>query len=70
MNLLHMQLINIVKSNLKIYQKILKLFKYKNYPILEKKININYSKSLFAISIKIIIFLYLFLFFDNNEFSI
>ena len=34
--------INIVKSNFKIYQKILKLFKYKNVP---ENIDLNYFKN-------------------------
>ena len=46
--------INIVKSNLKIYQKILKLFKYKNVSDFRKeKLIFNYSKTLFIFSIKI-----------------
>ena len=50
--------INIVKSNLKIYQKILKLFKYKNVSDFRKeKLLFNYSKSLLLISIKIIVIL-------------
>ena len=50
--------INIVKSNLKIYQKILKLFKYKNVSDFRKeKLLFNYSKSLLLISIKIIVFI-------------
>ena len=45
---------NIVKSNLKIYQKILKLFQYKNVSDFRKeKLILNYSKSLFIVSIKI-----------------
>ena len=45
---------NIVKSNLKIYQKILKLFQYKNVSDFRKeKLILNYSKSLFTLSIKI-----------------
>lgn len=43
-----------IKSNLKIYQKILKLFKYKNVSDFRKeKLIFNYSKSLFIVSIKI-----------------
>ena len=50
--------INIVKSNLKIYQKILKLFKYKNVSDFRKeKLILNYSKTLLLVSIKIIIIL-------------
>ncbi len=49
---------NIFKSNLKIYQKILKLFKYKNASDLKKeKLILNYSKTLLLISIKIIVIL-------------
>ena len=45
---------NIVKSNLKIYQKILKLFKFKKVSDFRKeKLILNYSKSLFIVSIKI-----------------
>ena len=41
---------NIVKSNLKIYQKILKLFQYKNVSDFKKeKLILNYSKTLFVI---------------------
>ena len=54
----YVQLINIVKSNLKIYQKILKLFKYKNVSDFRKeKLIFNYSKSLFIVSIKIFLIL-------------
>ena len=46
---------DILKSNLKIYQKILKLFKYKNVSDFRKeKLIFNYSKSLFIVSIKIV----------------
>ena len=49
---------NIVKSNLKIYQKILKLFQYKNVSDLRKeKLILNYSKTLLLVSIKIIVIL-------------
>ncbi len=49
---------NIVKSNLKIYQKILKLFQYKNLSDFRKeKLILNYSKTLLLISIKIIVIL-------------
>ena len=51
----YVQLIIIVKSNLKIYQKILKLFKYKNVSDFRKeKLILNYSKTLLLVSIKII----------------
>ena len=50
---------NIFKSNLKIYQKILKLFKYKNVSDFRKeKLIPNYSKSLLLVSIKIIVTLF------------
>lgn len=46
---------NILKCNLKIYQKILKLIKYKYVSDFRKeKLIFNYSKSLFIVSIKII----------------
>ncbi len=49
---------NIVKSNFKIYQKILKLFKYKNVSDFRKeKLIFNYSKTLLLVSIKILIIL-------------
>ena len=60
----YVQLINIVKSNLKIYQKILKLFKFKNVSDFRKeKLIFNYSKSLFTLSIKIFLILILILMF-------
>ena len=58
------KLTNIVKSNLKIYQKILKLFQYKNVSDFRKeKLILNYSKSLFILSIKIFLILILILIF-------
>ena len=49
---------NIVKTNLKIYQKILKLFQYKNVSDFRKeKLIINYSKTLLLVSINIIVIL-------------
>ena len=52
------RLINIVKSNSKIYQKIFKLFKYKNVSDFRKeKLIFNYSKTLLLDSIKIILIL-------------
>ena len=49
---------NIVKSNLKSYQKILKLFQFKNVSDFRKeKLILNYSKTLLLVSIKIIIIL-------------
>ena len=54
----YVQLIDIVKSNIKIYQKILKLFQYKNASDFRKeKLILNYSKTLLLISIKIIVIL-------------
>ena len=54
----YVQLIDIVKSNLKIYQKILKLFRYKNVSDFRKeKLILNYSKTLLLVSIKIIVIL-------------
>ena len=50
----------IVQSNLKIYQKIFKLFKYKKGSDLRKeKLILNYSKSAFMVSLKIIVILVL-----------
>jgi len=47
---------NIIKSNLKIYYKIIKLFNFKKVSDFRKeKLIFNYSKSLFIVSIKIII---------------
>ena len=49
---------DIVKSNLKIYQKIIKLFKFKKVSDFRKeKLIFNYSKSLFIISVKIFLIL-------------
>ena len=60
----YFQLINIVKSNLKIYPKILNLFQYKNVSDFRKeKLIFNYSKSLFALSMKIFSILILILIF-------
>ena len=54
----YVQLIDIVKSNLKIYQKMLKLFQYKNVSDFRKeKLILNYSKRLLSVSIKIIVIL-------------
>tara|TARA_Y100000389_G_scaffold53713_1_gene49561 strand:- start:935 stop:1231 length:297 start_codon:yes stop_codon:yes gene_type:complete len=45
----------IIKINLKIYKKILKLFKYKNASDFRKeKLILNYSRTLFLVSLKII----------------
>lgn len=52
----YFQLIHVVKLNLKIYQKILKLFRFKKVSDFRKeKLVFNYSKTLLFISIKIII---------------
>lgn len=49
---------NIVKSNFKIYRKILKLFQYKNVSDFRKeKLIFNYSKTLLLVSLKIIVIL-------------
>ncbi len=49
---------NIVKSNLEIYKKIVKLFIYKNVSDIRKqKLIFNYVKKLFLVSIKIIVIL-------------
>jgi len=56
----YVKLINIIKSNLKIYQKILNLFRFKKVSDFRKeKLIFSYSKSLFIISIKIIAILIL-----------
>ena len=50
----YVQLTNIVQLNFKIYQKILKLYRYKKVSDFRKeKLILNYSKSLFIVSIKI-----------------
>ena len=50
----YIKFIDTVQSNLKIYQKILKLFKFKSVSDSRKeKLILNYSKSLFILSIKI-----------------
>ena len=60
----YFQLINIVKSNFKIYPKILNLFQYKNVSDFRKeKLILNYSKSLLLLSLKIIVILILILVF-------
>lgn len=54
----YIKLINILKSNLKIYQKLLRLFKFKKVSDFRKeKLIFNYSKTLFLTSIKIFIIL-------------
>ena len=55
---------DIIKSNSKIYRKILKLFKFKKvYDSRKEKLIFNYSKSLFTISIKIFLIVILILIF-------
>ena len=62
--IIYIKFINIIKSNLKIYQKILKLFIAKNISDLRKeKLIFIYSKLLFFISIKIFLIIILILFF-------
>tara|TARA_B100000902_G_scaffold375900_1_gene406353 strand:+ start:292 stop:657 length:366 start_codon:yes stop_codon:yes gene_type:complete len=52
----YIKLIHILKSNLKIYHKIFKLFKFKKVSDFRKeKLIFNYSKKLFLTSIKIIV---------------
>ena len=54
----YVKLINIIKSNLKIYQKILNLFRFKKVSDFRKeKLIFNYSKSLFLVSLKIVVIL-------------
>ena len=49
---------DILKSNLRIYQKIINLFKYKKASDFRKeRLILNYSKSLFIVSVKIIFIL-------------
>ena len=49
------KLIDIIQSNLRIYQKILKLFKFKKVSDFRKeKLILDYSKSLLVVSIKIV----------------
>ena len=51
----YVQLIKIIQLNLKIYKKILKLFKYKKASDFRKeKLILDYSKSLLVVSIKIV----------------
>ena len=60
----YVKFVDIIKSNLKIYQKILKLFKLKNVSDFRReKLILNYSKLLFTISIKIFLILILILIF-------
>ena len=50
---------NVIKSNLKIYQKIFRLFSYKNVSDFKKeKLIINYSKKLLLVSTKIIVIIF------------
>jgi len=54
----YIKFINIIKSNLRIYQKILRLFEYKRVSDFRKeKLIFNYSKKLFLVSIKIVVIL-------------
>ena len=61
--------IKVIKSNLKIYEKILKLIRVKFVSDFRKeKLILNYSKSLFIISIKIfamLFFIFLLIYFLN-----
>ena len=61
----YLKLIEIIRSNLKIYRKIIKLFRYKNVSDFRKeKLILNYSKILFITSIKLIaILVSIFIFF-------
>ena len=60
----YIDLVSIVQSNLKIYKKILQLFKYKRVSDFRKeKLLLNYSKSLFMLSVKIFLILILILIF-------
>lgn len=55
----YINFVGIVKINLKLYNKIFKLFKFKNSSDFRKeKLIFNYSKSLFFISIKIFAILF------------
>ena len=66
------KLLKIINSNLKIYKKIINIFKYKKSSDFRKeKLILNYSKSLFIISIKIFFILtcILFFIFLLNKFS-
>ena len=54
----YLKFANVIKSNLKIYQKIFNLFKNKNISDFRKeKLILNYSKTLLLVSIKIIVIL-------------
>ncbi len=56
----YLNFFEILKSNLKIYQKIIKLFKYRNVPDFRKqRLLIIYSKLLLKISLKILLILIL-----------
>ena len=60
----YVQLLYIIKSNLKIYKKMLKLFRYKNASDFRKeKLILNHSRTLFLLSLKIIVILISILFF-------
>ena len=52
----YIKLKDVIRSNLSIYKKILKLFEYKKVSDFRKeKLLLNYSKSLLLVSIKIIV---------------
>ena len=54
----YIKFIDLIKLNLKIYQKIIRLFKFKNVSDFRKeKLILNYSKSLFVSSVKIFLIL-------------
>ena len=54
--IIHIKFKDVLKSNLKIYQKILKLIQYNNVSDFRKeKLILNYSKSLFKISVKMFV---------------
>lgn len=54
----YIKFIDLIKLNLKIYQKIIRLFKFKNVSDFRKeKLILNYSKSLLVSSVKIFLIL-------------
>jgi len=54
----YIKFIDLIKLNLEIYQKIIRLFKFKNVSDFRKeKLILNYSKSLFVSSVKIFLIL-------------
>ena len=76
--IIYIKLQDIIKSNLKIYLKILKLFRLKHVSDFRKeKLILNYSKSLFIISIKVfsiltLVFIFIFSlkFFSQSYFNL